>query len=61
MNAQATIPVTAADLPLTCPPTGAKTWDAHPKVGLTLKDGTATCPYCGATYQLQGDLPKGHH
>lgn len=55
------VAITAADLPLTCPMPNAPVWNAHPKVALSLKDGVATCPYCGTTYQFSGAAPKGHH
>ena len=57
-----TIEITAKDLPLTCPRSGASVWDAHPKVSLALDEqGLASCPYCGKQYKLTGDLPPGHH
>lgn len=60
-NTQRRIEVTAHDLPLTCPMPNMSTWDSHPKVALSLKDGAATCPYCGTIYQFSGAAPKGHH
>lgn len=47
--------VTAADLPLHCPPKGVALWSAHPRVFLPVKaNGRARCPYCGAEYVLKG-------
>lgn len=48
------IAVTRKDLPLACPPHGDKFWSQHPRVYLPIeKTGEATCPYCGARYQLR--------
>ena len=48
-----TISVTQADLPLSCPLPNAEVWAMHPRVYLPLeKEQQATCPYCGAHYQL---------
>jgi uncharacterized Zn-finger protein len=56
------IEVTADALPLFCPTPNQALWDAHPRVAIPVeKLGTASCPYCGATYKLKGELPKGHH
>lgn len=45
--------VTAADLPLYCPPVGAALWELHPRVYLPIEHtGAAYCPYCGAKYVL---------
>lgn len=50
---QQQVTITAADLPLSCPPRDDRIWDAHPRVYLALNDsGTAVCPYCGTTYLL---------
>ncbi len=47
-------PVTAKDLPLSCPPQGAEVWDMHPRVYLPIEqEGEVTCPYCGAKYILK--------
>ena len=41
------------ELPLSCPPKGAKAWSEHPRVFLNIKKtGKAACPYCGARYEL---------
>lgn len=64
MSAQATpttntqpIIVKAEDLPVYCPGPNAPLWSMHPRVYIELaKSGTAACPYCGATYQLQDEL-----
>ncbi|NOY62356.1 MAG: zinc-finger domain-containing protein [Gammaproteobacteria bacterium] len=46
--------VTAADLPLQCPPDDGSAWSSHPRVYLTANaDGVAKCPYCGAEYQFK--------
>ncbi|MCC7280250.1 MAG: zinc-finger domain-containing protein [Chromatiaceae bacterium] len=48
------ISVSRKDLPLACPPLGDKFWSQHPRVFLPVeKTGEATCPYCGARYQLR--------
>jgi len=52
-NAENSYEITKADLPLSCPLPGMSKWDSHPKVFLTLKDGHAKCPYCGAEYTLK--------
>ncbi|MBW9257795.1 MAG: zinc-finger domain-containing protein [Candidatus Thiodiazotropha sp. (ex. Lucinisca nassula)] len=45
--------VTRKDLPLCCPRPGETLAALHPRVYLPIeKTGTATCPYCGARYQL---------
>lgn len=49
----AVIQVTSADLPLSCPQPDAGVWAMHPRVFLPFEQSTrATCPYCGAVYQL---------
>lgn len=46
--------VEAAELPFHCPPKNTKKWNMHPKVFLNFdKKGSASCPYCGANYELQ--------
>ena len=46
--------VTAADLPLSCPMSSQKLWNAHPRVYLPIeKTGKASCPYCGISYTLK--------
>ncbi|MDJ0807923.1 MAG: zinc-finger domain-containing protein [Gammaproteobacteria bacterium] len=50
---QEIIKVSRNDLPLSCPRVGDSVAMLHPKVYLPIeKSGTATCPYCGACYQL---------
>ena len=50
---QEIIKVSRNDLPLSCPRPGDPVAMMHPKVYLPIeKSGTATCPYCGARYQL---------
>ena len=47
------IQVKKSDLPLSCPRPDAEVYDMHPRVYLPIeKTGEATCPYCGAHYQL---------
>jgi uncharacterized Zn-finger protein len=47
------IKVTRNDLPLSCPRPGEAAAGLHPRVYLPIeKTGSATCPYCGARYQL---------
>jgi uncharacterized Zn-finger protein len=47
------IKVTRNDLPLSCPRAGDTAAGMHPRVYLPIeKTGSATCPYCGARYQL---------
>jgi len=56
------VAVSAADLPLHCPPPSAPLWSRHPRVFLDVtKSGSARCPYCGANYRFTGAKPKGHH
>ncbi len=44
------------DLPLSCPRPDEEVWNMHPRVYLALDaQGSVTCPYCGATYQLVDD------
>lgn len=50
----APITVAMADLPLSCPMPGAAVWNMHPKVYLPIESsGQASCPYCGAKYELK--------
>lgn len=50
----AVITVSRADLPLSCPRPEDEVWNMHPRVYLPIeKTGAATCPYCGARYQLK--------
>ena len=50
---QEIIKVTRKDLPLSCPRAGEASAGLHPHVYLPIeKTGSATCPYCGARYQL---------
>jgi len=52
-NPQAIV-VRNEDLPVYCPGPKAPLWSMHPRVYIELaKSGTAICPYCGTTYQLQ--------
>jgi uncharacterized Zn-finger protein len=50
----APIKVSRVDLPLSCPRPEDEVWNMHPRVYLPIeKTGEATCPYCGARYELQ--------
>lgn len=54
--------VTAQDLPLHCPQSGAPLWARHPRVFLdVLKTGSSSCPYCGTRFTFTGERPHGHH
>ncbi len=45
--------VSRKDLPLSCPTHRQKLWNSHPRVYLPIEaTGEASCPYCGAHYQL---------
>lgn len=45
--------VSRNDLPVSCPMPDMAMWNAHPRVYLPLAEQkTATCPYCGAIYEL---------
>ncbi len=47
------VKVSREDLPLACPRPGDEVWNMHPRVYLSIeKTGEASCPYCGARYQL---------
>jgi uncharacterized Zn-finger protein len=46
--------VSRADLPLSCPTPEMTLWNAHPRVFLPIeREGSVTCPYCSAKYQLK--------
>lgn len=46
--------ITQADLPLSCPMTDQRVWDAHPRIYLPIeKTGEYRCPYCGVEYVLK--------
>ena len=48
------IQVTKDQLPLSCPSANSGVHELHPRVFLPIKKtGEATCPYCGAKYQLR--------
>lgn len=50
---QEIIKVSRNDLPLSCPRPSDSLASMHPKVFLPIeKQGTVTCPYCGARYQM---------
>ena len=52
-STQSEYEVRREDLPLSCPTPEQKLWTSHPRVYLPIeKSGTATCPYCSATYRL---------
>ncbi|MCS5710132.1 zinc-finger domain-containing protein [Candidatus Berkiella aquae] len=45
--------VSKSDLPLSCPMPDMVLWNSHPKVYLPIeKTGKASCPYCGAGFEL---------
>lgn len=45
--------ITSADLPLCCPSSDSRLWDAHPRVYLPIdQTGSVTCPYCETEYVL---------
>ena len=45
--------VKKTDLPLSCPRPGEELWNMHPRVFLPIeKTGKASCPYCGASFEL---------
>jgi uncharacterized Zn-finger protein len=47
------VEITASDLPLSCPPTNYRIWDAHPRVYLSIEyDKQVVCPYCATKYIL---------
>lgn len=48
--------VTAADLPVYCPPPGEALWSAHPRVYIPLErpGERRICPYCGTAFVLKG-------
>lgn len=53
-NAQNRYEITQEDLPLHCPMEGMSLWNSHPRVYLSVQEGSeARCPYCGAVYVLQ--------
>ncbi|MEI2416675.1 zinc-finger domain-containing protein [Orrella sp. JC864] len=56
------IEVGAESLPVYCPGPDAPVWSMHPRVFLDVtKTGSASCPYCGATYTLKpGTVVHGH-
>lgn len=56
------IEVEASDLPVYCPGPKAPLWSMHPRVYIEVaKSNQASCPYCGATYQLKpGEIVHGH-
>ena len=55
------VEVTAADLPLHCPPPSAPAWNSHPRVRLVVHEGLASCPYCGTRYRVRGAAAAAGH
>ena len=52
-NAEDHYQVTREQLPLSCPTPEMTLWNSHPRVYLPIETtGSATCPYCGATFTL---------
>lgn len=48
--------ITEADLPLSCPQSDERVWDAHPRVYLPIEETESKeyrCPYCSAEYILK--------
>lgn len=46
--------VSEKDLPLSCPTSEMRVWDAHPRVYLPIEEeGEVLCPYCSAHYVLE--------
>ena len=61
-KAEASVEVSAGDLPLYCPNPAMPLWSSHPRVFLDLTaTGEAMCPYCGTRYQFKGAPPRGGH
>jgi len=55
-NTERVYQVKKSDLPLSCPTPEMVLWNAHPRVYLPIeKTGQATCPYCGARFELIED------
>ena len=54
---QRQIKVKKSDLPFSCPPPNAPKWNMHPRVFIPLSPSKPqhSCPYCGATYVLEGE------
>ena len=60
-TASTSIVITPHDLPLHCSGPQNEAWNGHPRVFLPIQsNGSIECPYCGAVYQLDGEI-KGHH
>ena len=58
-NAEDHYEVSRDQLPLSCPTAEMTLWNSHPRVYLPIETtGTATCPYCGATFTLK-DKDRG--
>lgn len=54
-NAQTSVHVRRADLPLHCPLPGTALWASHPRVFIPIEeaaDGRMQCPYCGTQFVL---------
>ncbi|MBK1648980.1 zinc-finger domain-containing protein [Rhabdochromatium marinum] len=57
------IKVQAGDLPLSCPRPEDQLWNLHPRVYLPIEqapDRRVVCPYCGAVYELEGEVESAH-
>jgi uncharacterized Zn-finger protein len=55
-NAQTSVTLTRADLPLHCPQPGTALWASHPRVFIPIGDAPdkrMICPYCGTEYILR--------
>lgn len=52
-NTERRYAVSRKDLPLSCPMPSMSLWNSHPRVYLPIEaSGKASCPYCGALYEL---------
>ena len=61
-STQAAVQIKADKLPAFCPNPAMPLWNAHPKVFLDVATtGSASCPYCGTHYTLEGGARAGHH
>jgi uncharacterized Zn-finger protein len=57
------VEVDGKDLPVHCPNPKMPVWSSHPRVFLdVVREGEASCPYCGTVYRLRpGAVIKPHH
>jgi len=55
-NAETSVRISRADLPLHCPLPGTALWASHPRVFIPIDeaaDGRGRCPYCGTEFILE--------